>query len=218
MELNYVVTPLPPVWPGKQTRSRRRAPFKSQWSRTLHILARELRHLRARKVEIALEINADRDLRQDGKLYADARPQPPVILSFLDGDGQRQAYPCDTFGWWQDNLYAIAVVLEDLRRAERYGVQSALIRAGFKALPASTKPALSTEAAAAVLARRENGTRSEEAHRGRILLILGQRAHAREAYQRAAAKTHPDAGGSTDDFQLVQEAKRVLEAHHGGAL
>jgi hypothetical protein len=73
------------------------------------------------------------DLRRDGMLKADARPRPPVILSFLDREGQRQAYPCDTYAWWEDNLHAIAVVLEDLRRAERYGVQSALLRAGFKA-------------------------------------------------------------------------------------
>src|SRR4051812_25923572 len=136
MALEYTVTDLPPVWPGKRTGHRKTAPFKTQWSRTLHILERELKHLGARKVEFALAIRLGA-LRQDGMLRADARPGPAVIVSFIDRDGHRQAYPCDTFAWWQDNLYAIAIVLEDLRRAERYGVQSALLRAGFKALPAA---------------------------------------------------------------------------------
>jgi len=151
MALEYSVTELPAVWPGKATPtySRKKAPFKTQWSRTLQVLERELKHLNARKIEMALAIRMG-DLRQDGMLRADARPGPAVILSFVDRDGHRQAYPCDTFGWWQDNLYAIAVVLEDLRRAERYGVQSALLRAGFKALPSSgaTTPTLSTAQAA----------------------------------------------------------------------
>src|SRR3954471_12983319 len=93
------------------------------------------------------------DLRQDGMLRADARPGPAVIVSFIDRDGQRQAYPCDTFAWWQDNLYAIAIVLEDLRRAERYGVQSALLRAGFKALPATASVTMTAEWAAQLLLR-----------------------------------------------------------------
>jgi hypothetical protein len=210
-ELSYSVTALPAVWPGKKTSSynRKRAPFKSQWSKTLHMLQRELSHLGARKVEIACEIRGSYDIRQDGQLRADARPGPAVILSFIDNDGQRQAYPCDTFGWWQDNLYAIAIVLEDLRRAERYGVQSSLIRAGFKALPATTAPALSTSAAADVLAKRSSVTTGP---------ILESKTSAQTAYRQAAARVHPDVGGSATDFQLVQEAKRVLEAHHGGSI
>jgi D-serine deaminase-like pyridoxal phosphate-dependent protein len=143
-------------------------------------------------------------------LRADARPGPAVILTFLDRDNQRQAYPCDRFGWWQDNLYAIAIVLEDLRRAERYGVQSSLIRAGFKALPASTAPALSTEAAADVLAKRSTFDRKG---------ILDFWSVAQPAYRRPRQRRIPTIRpGSTSDFQLVQEAKRVLEAHHGGSL
>lgn len=209
-DLSYTVTDLPAVWPGKRTSYPKPAPFKTQWSKTLHLLGRELSHLGAKKVEIALDLPRGlMDLRQDGMLKADARPKHPVIVSFIDRDGQRQAYPCDRFGWWQDNVYAIAIVLEDLRRAERYGVQSSLIRAGFKALPASTAPALSTNAAAEVLAKRSTVSSGP---------IVESKTWAQLAYRDAAKRTHPDNGGSTDDFQLVQEAKRVLEAHHGGSL
>lgn len=209
MALEYTITDLPAVWPGKKTQYPRKAPFKTQWARTLHLLEREIRHLGGKKVEFALALRGHWDLRQDGQLRADARPGPAVIVSFLDSDGQRQAYPCDRFGWWQDNLYAIAVVLEDLRRAERYGVQSSLIRAGFKALPATTQPALSTEQCAQVLMRLGGHD---------VKAILASPAVATAAYRAAAAKAHPDRGGSVSDFQLVQEAKRVLEAHHGTSL
>lgn len=216
MALEYTITDLPAVWPGKRTTVQKRAPFKTSWTRTTELLERETRHLGARKIEFALALRGHWDLRQDGQLRADARPGPAVIVSFIDRDGQRQAYPCDRFGWWQDNLYAIAVVLEDLRRAERYGVQSALIRAGFKALPATTTTALSTEQAAMVVARRMadvNGGPDAAARR-----IIVERSYARDGIRAAAARVHPDRGGTTDDFQLVQEAKRVLEAHHGGPL
>jgi hypothetical protein len=152
MSLSYTITDLPPVWPGKRATYHKTAPFKSLWSRTEKALERELKHLGARKIEIAIDLpRGAMDLRRDGMLKADARPKPPVILSFLDREGARHAYPCDTYGWWEDNLHAIAVVLEDLRRAERYGVQSALLRAGFKALPAQTAATMDAETAARVV-------------------------------------------------------------------
>jgi hypothetical protein len=214
MSLTYDVTELPPVWPGKRTTYRKRAPFKTQWARTVHILERELKHLGARKIQIACEIRLG-DLRQDGQLRADARPGPAVILSFLDRDGHRQAYPCDTFAWWQDNLYAIAVVLEDLRRAERYGVQSALLRAGFKALPnaGATVPTLSTNQAAQLIARLAGAENAE----ARAAEILANPANATLMIRVARSKTHPDAGGRNEDWTLLQEAERILKAHHGAA-
>ncbi|HEY7236546.1 MAG TPA: hypothetical protein VH539_20465 [Gemmatimonadaceae bacterium] len=216
MALEYSVTELPPVWPGKKTSYRKRAPFKTQWARTIDLLERELKHLGARKVQIACEIQLG-DLRQDGQLRADARPGPAVILSFLDRDGQRQAYPCDTFAWWQDNLYAIAVVLEDLRRAERYGVQSALLRAGFKALPnaGATTPTLNTTQAVHLLARLGNYEGSLTDY---TRATLESPDCARDSIRRARARAHPDAGGRNEDWTLLQEAERILRAHHGGAL
>lgn len=219
MALEYAVTELPPVWPGTRTSHPKRAPFKTQWARTLSLLERELKHLGARKVEIALAIRLG-DLRQDGMLRADARPGAAVILSFLDREGHRQAYPCDRFAWWQDNLYAIAVVLEDLRRAERYGVQSALIRAGFKALPAAgaTTPTLSTMQAAYLIARLGADGYTPDDLDDFAASIKADREQARSWIRLAKARAHPDAGGRNEDWTLLQEAERILKAHHGGAL
>lgn len=209
MALEYKVVELPPVWPGKRTSYPKRAPFKTSWTKTLHNLERELKHLSARKVEMALEIRYG-DLRQDGQLRADARPKPAVIVSFLDRDGQRQAYPCDTFAWWQDNLYAIAVVLEDLRRAERYGVQPALLRAGFKALPSVTTATLSTSAAADII-----GAHSSHGP----LNILQDAEIAKQGVRSAIHRTHPDRNdGARGEYDRVDAARRVLSSHHGISL
>ncbi len=43
MALEYSITELPAVWPGKKTSSRKRAPFKTQWARTIELLERELK-------------------------------------------------------------------------------------------------------------------------------------------------------------------------------
>lgn len=212
-ELTYTVTDLPPVWPGKRTSYPKAAPFKSQWTKTQHMLAREISHLGGRKVEIALELpRGAMDLRQDGQMKADARPKAAVIVSFIDNDGQRHAYPCDRFAWWQDNLYAIAVVLEDLRRAERYGVQSSLIRAGFKALPApgQTTNTISADAAASIVA-------SFSIYDSQS--VRTDREVAKKAIREAVNRTHPDRNaGDRKYFDEIQTAKRVLEAHHGGSL
>jgi hypothetical protein len=210
-DLHYTVTDLPPVWPGRRTQSPRRAPFKSAWPKTLHILAREIRYLGGKNVEIALDLpRGAMDLRQDGRLLADARPRPPVILSFIDNEGQRQAYPCDRFAWWQDNLYAIAIVLEDLRRAERYGVQSALIRAGFKALPSTSTTTLNAQQAAGLIARESDAP---------ALHILADADAAKSAVRTALNRTHPDKnGGSRDRYDRVDAARAVLTSHFGVSL
>lgn len=212
MALEYTITELPAVWPGKQTVERKKAQFKTRWLRTMQMLDRETKYLGASKIEFALALRGHWDLRQDGQLRSDARPGPSVIVSFIDRDGQRQAYPCDRFLWWQDNLYAIAVVLEDLRKAERYGVQASLIRAGFKALPAPGKTTvnMTVEAASAVV--------SSFSEIGAVAILV-DRDGAKNAIRIAVARTHPDKNaGDRKYFDEVATAKKVLEAHHGGPL
>jgi hypothetical protein len=211
MALVYTITDLPPVWPGKRTSFPKKAPFKSSWAKDLAALDRELRHLGARKVELALELKRGAmDLRQDGMLKADARPGRAIILSFLDKDGVRHAYPCDTYGWWQDNVHAIAVVLEDLRRAERYGVQSALLRAGFKALPSQTAPTMDSHGAARTLAFFAGCDVAE---------VLANPSAAKDAVRSAVNKTHPDRNdGKRDAYDRVDDARKVLSSHHGVSL
>lgn len=212
MSLDYVVTPLPTAWPGKATPSwdRRRAPFKANWSRTLALLEREIRHLGGTKVEIAVDVES-RHLRQDGQLRADARPRSSaVVVSFTAGKDRLQ-FPADRFSYWQDNVDAVARALEALRMVDRYGVQQGRQYAGFKALPSSTSPTMSASAAADVIVAATDGRTGPVA-------ILADRETARVAVRTARAATHPDRTGERTRYDQVDAAAAVLAAHHGGAL
>jgi curved DNA-binding protein CbpA len=68
---------------------------------------------------------------------------------------------------------------------------------------------MSTEQAARVLAG-AGGLETADS-------VLRDPAAAKRAYRRAAGELHPDAGGSTEGFQRLQEAKRIIDAHHGAA-
>lgn len=222
MAFTYRLAPLPSQWPGKRSTSTKKSPFKTQWTRTVKILEREIRHLQGTNVEIAIDVRSERDIRADGLLRADARPRHPVILSFtvpatyryeaerqiVDMPERRLQFPCDTYGWWEDNVYAIASALENLRAVERWGVSRTSQYEGFRAIPATTGVTLSTQDASALIAR----------HADVPVTVVSDFPSAQIAVRIAARRTHPDSGGSASDFQLVQEAKRVLEAHFGSAL
>lgn len=207
---DYRVTPLPVVWPGKATPTwqRKRPQFKTVWSRALNLLAREVGMLRGKNVQIAVDVE-DRHLRQDGALRADARPRTPSVVVSFDVSSGRLAFPCDTYTFWQENVDAIARALEALRMVDRYGVQQGKQYTGFKAIPASTEPTLSTDAAATLIESiTEIPARAIRSHWN----------DARLAVRSAVARSHPDAGGSDEQFHRVQRAKKVLEAHHGQTL
>jgi hypothetical protein len=187
-------------------------------SRTLNDLDRELSQIGARDVIVQIDAankeEFHRQLRLDGIIRDDTRVRSPaVIVSFLRGTNKNPlVFACDHFSRWHDNLRAIALGLESLRRLERYHIAQAGDQyRGWLALPASTMTttALSTNGAADALARRSQMAAES---------ILRDASSARTAYRMAIAKAHPDAGGTAEDFQLVQEAKRVLEGHFGATL
>lgn len=212
MSLDYRVIPLPALWPGKVTPTyqRVRPQFKTIWTKALRLLEREVGMLRGRNVTIAVDVT-ETHLRQDGQLRADARPRSSsVIVSFDVKDGRLQ-FPCDNFTNWQENVDAIARALEALRLVDRYGVQQGRQYSGFKEIPSATQATLSVEAAAAIIAEASGHMSANGA-------MLKSIDIARTGIRLAFAKTHPDAGGTAARFQRVQQAKAVLEAHHGGRL
>jgi len=201
-------------WPKNPTTNRRRSPFKYRWNEVLGALERELRHLGASSCEIHIDLN-DGWIRRDGWPRADARPgSPKIIISFtaknLPGS-PTQVYPCDTYSYWQDNVKAIAVSLEKLRAVDRYGVTTAGEQyAGFKALPSSTGPTMTTEAAAIVL-----GNVSHDPPSAIIVSVELAKAAARTAKHRS----HPDRNdGDSSMWGNVQTAIAVLSSHHGVSL
>ena len=221
-------------WPGTLTpdRERKYSQFKRRgdihsWERTdiplgetLDLLDRELYALDAELsgvptvIQLALPASA---FRQDGQRRADHRTpdHPGVVVAFGSAHGPLK-YATDTFTRWQANLRAIALGLEALRKVERYGITKRGEQyTGWKQLPSGiAMPATMTvEQAAQFLADHADPD-------GRIESLARTLAHGHmvDAVYRQAAKTlHPDHGGDTALFQKLQDAKRILDAHAGGA-
>lgn len=185
--------------------------------KTYDELDRELWSIGATEVVVQVDM-AESDLRRDGTgPRADRRGMSPAVVLSFKRKGTLHTFACDRFQRWQDNLRGIVLGLDGLRRLERYGiVQSGEQYRGWQALPSSTTPALSTEQAADILARRLN--QNGPAGMYTAAAIVRDRTSAQSAVRAARAKAHPDAGGSSNDFTLVQEAARVLGLHHGVSL
>jgi hypothetical protein len=155
-DLRLRVRPLS-VWPGAATPESARLPSpfkgtvreqtdhgerfrqrKTPFGTTIRDLRRELDAINAQQPELQLALR-DRDIRLDGFPRADARlVHPGVILAFnLPAlKGQRLTYAVDRFTSWQDNLRAVALGLEALRKVQRYGMGSGYEQyAGYRALP-----------------------------------------------------------------------------------
>lgn len=201
------------VWPEKATPShaRRRAPFKAPWRGTIQLLERELRMLRAKNVIIQIDV-PEAHLRLDGYPRADARPRSPGVILAFDSKYGPLRYPCDTFVTWQENLRAIALALEALRKVDRYGVtRRAEQYTGWRALPAQGAATMTATAAAEYVA-----LHGAHANGGSVTVrtVLESREVMESAWRAASKKLHPDVGGSHEAMSRLTTAKRVLDQHH----
>jgi hypothetical protein len=198
-------------WPGALTPASQRklTPFKTNdrdfrrrpvpLSQTLELLDRELRMLDAKDAEMLVAI-APQDFRRDGRPRAGAKAEHPgVILSFTTKIG-KLSYPCDTFTTWPDNLRAIALALEALRKVDRYGVTSHGEQyRGFLAIEAGTAMPAGF------------GSRDEVIDFLAKLVGWERPFDADAALRFAKRKTHPDLGGDAVSFQRVTLAETYLK-------
>lgn len=214
--LNIPIRPIT-SWPGKETGEPRYSPFRKTYKATLVELEYELDKANVVSGSVILEMWVrPEDLRIDRQLRASARvAKQGVILRFsrYTGRGKRLAdgriqyetqdvsYPCDAFTDWQDNLRAIVLSMESLRRVERYGVFKYDDIISRLALPSADGRETTRETAAAFLAQHSGVAMAE--------ILVSDTARA-SAYRKAAQNLHPDRGGSTDDFQKLNEANKVL--------
>lgn len=173
-------------WPHQETRSRRRSPFDSSLTATRSLLYRECRQLGATSAVIQIAVGEE-DIRRDGFLRAAARPSHPgVIVSFRSRHGDLE-YATDVFDRWEDNLRAIALGLEALRRVDRYGIAKRGEQyRGWQQLAAG-----------------DAGPREPSAERGMQLV------ERHGGLKRALFATHPDHGGDAADFADVQAAREA---------
>lgn len=198
-------------WPGELTRTRTSSKFKAGLSDTLNLLDREVWQLTENRtqresLEMLIAIPAGSDSwRLDGRPRANATPEHPGVIVSLDSRFGHLSYPCDTFTNWQDNLRAVALALEALRKVDRYGVTKRGEQyRGFLAIEATADPPgfASTAAAFAFLESLVDG-RTNRHEPARLL----------RGAQRAA---HPDSGGNPEEFRRVTLAEARLR--EGGLL
>lgn len=162
----------------------------------------------------AAVVDEAKHVTRAGELRADARVRDVGIAvtfqKIIDGRSVPITFACDRYQNWDSNLRAIVLTLQALRAVDRYECTASSEQyRGFAALPSSTAPALSTIQAAEVLAKRSAYTAGP---------IFDSAEVARMALRSAKAKAHPDVGGSAAEFNLVQEAGRVLGVHFGVTL
>ena len=204
-------------WIGTETKYPKRSQFKQTYANTKKILEFELDKLGALESSLLIEmfIN-DGDLRNDGELRANARPyRQGVRLSFtrisrrlrnqttgdIRNETQTLSYPCDAFDDWQDNLRAIALSLEALRKVERYGVFKYEDMVSRLALPAAADNSREQNAYL-FLAKYSGCTLSE---------IAKDAAYRRKAFVRCLQKLHPDnPRGDNELFLKLYEIKNFL--------
>lgn len=215
--LNIQIRPIT-QWHGKENDYPQTSRFKCGYKVTLGQLEDELAKANYVEGSVVIEMFIDQSrITMDGtRLRADAKPfKEGIILRFSRWTGrlvsrgdqkvsetQDISYPCDAFDAWQDNLRAVALSMESLRRVERYGVFKYDDIISRLALPSAEGKVSTKESAAAFLAQHSGVSMKE--------ILFSDTARA-TAYRKAAHALHPDkTGGVTEDFVKLTEANKVL--------
>ena len=196
--------PYPLTWPAGKVRTkphrRETARFKVTPEQAMREMLEELqtpRRYGARNVVVTSNV----PMRRDGLPYANYRkPEDPGVSVYFEVGGDPHFVACDRFNTVGDNVRAIGLTLENMRRNEAYGVitkaealqaakllpppPGALLRPWFEVLEVS--PAASLEVIEAV-------------------------------YKAKARRLHPDAGGNTADFAELNAAMQEARAERGAA-
>jgi hypothetical protein len=158
--------------------------------------------LAAKDRELLVAIPADQ-FRLDGKPRAQAKAEHPGVILSFDSLHGHLSYPCDTFLKWQDNLRAIVLSLEALRKVDRYGVTSHGEQyRGFAAIeaprPAGGAPFRDAEGALRWLTS--------------WFQADGEQLSIGALVRRAKRETHPDTGANAERFAYVMQAEQLLRS------
>jgi hypothetical protein len=194
-----------------RTSTRVGSSFTVSWTRALEDLERELAYLGARDVVISVGLREE-DIRLDGWPRSGAKATHPGVIVSFDSKHGPLRYFCDEYAeghnWtttryltgYQANLRAIALGLAALRAVDRYGItRRGEQYTGWKALPQGNGPVTRQEA--------EQVIRRFAMKAGYDVMIDEEP----DAIRKALFASHPDHGGTTEDFDLVQQARRILD-------
>jgi hypothetical protein len=188
--LRYTVRPLTPEALTRMSgKGSEHSPFRSTWSATEQLLDREVRALGGRNVVIMADCS-EADLRLDGQLRANARPATPRCAVAFESRKGPLMFACGRYRTWQDNVRAIALGLEALRKIDRYGIVATDEQyTGFRAIGTGQHPDWAETLAT------YSGLSPEQVIEDVTF-----------AYRRAARATHPDTGGTHEAYIAVKQA------------
>ncbi len=133
-------------------------------------------------------ISTNIPLRRDGLPYANRKPvDDKGVAVYFMLHGRQMCFACDRWDEVKDNMQAIHKTIEALRGIERWGTGDMVQQAftGFMALPSQESP----------------------------FDVLGVKPSANmeeieAAYRQKARFAHPDAGGTTEAMQKLNDARR----------
>ncbi|WP_206489300.1 molecular chaperone DnaJ [Rhodococcus sp. KRD162] len=196
-------------WPAPPNKTPGPSPFSAPWRSTLQLLDRELRAIGTgnRPATAILQIAMrEQDFRLDGLPRANAVPTHPGVILSIESSKGPLSFPCDRFTHWQDNLRAIALSLEALRKVDRFGTtpnaeQYTRFRAiGSAASPPSQSSTKGARRALELIAFPETDG-VDPSGIGSIDRLK----------RLAKANSHPDRnGGDSTQFGVVQDLIKVL--------
>ena len=175
-------------WPKTESWSRKSGGFQVSYEEAANQLADELERLGASDGYLS----TDQPVRISGSPDRTKQPNTPGVALYFERNNKQLCIPCDRFNSVRDNIRAIGLTLEAVRRMERYGtsqmVEAAL--SGFTALPAN--------------AGEHSGPRA-------WYEVLGVAQDAPKEVIRATYRTltktkHPDAGGSPEEWDELRRA------------
>lgn len=143
---------------------------------------------------------------------ANARPTHPGVILAIESNKGPLSFPCDKFTTWQDNLRAIALALEALRKVDRYGITPNDEQyTGWKQLGSAHVPTDSLSDACTLLARIAWPNEAPDMQAQWAPKIATDRDVAQGTYRQARIKAHPDRnGGEQANWDAVEAAAEVL--------
>lgn len=201
--MDYTVRPISDRTPF--TGNHRRSAFATPWPTTEKLLLAEVKHLHGRDLVIEADVQ-ESDIRVDGRLRANARPATPAVRVAFGSVHGPLTYATDRFTTWQDNVRAVALGLEALRKVDRYGItRRGEQYAGWKQLPAgNAAPSHMTidDAWAIIGSFGDAPIREQQQHHPTFTRV---------AVRRARAFAHPDRhDGERRLWDQVEQAALIL--------
>lgn len=202
----------PLQWVGPQTpphERRSRDTYSTPWHQTVDLLVRELKFLGADEFVIEADFHGS-EIGLDGFPQPNAHePEFPGIRITFESKHGPLVYQTDACDRWQHNVLSIALGLAALRTVDRHGItRRAEQYIGFSTLGCDpgTPPGGHQHFADAVSALRW-------LHDPEVCGLRGAEGAATKSVLRLVARrTHPDHGGTREQWDKYQEARRLLDA------